>query len=376
MKKLPAFTSMALASALTLTACGGSGGETTSTEGGLPSEMAWSTYGTGTSTYADTAAIAEELTSAEGASIRIIPSDTAIGQLTPLREDQAMFTRTGDAYIYAFEADHDFAVPDWGPQDVRVAWAPTAPHSLLVGADSGIETPADLAGKKVPRATANPSVQNKTEAILAYGGLTWDDVEPVDISYGDQADGLKNGQIDAVYQQVYGSSLFELESTMDVQWLDLSETEGEKADAVEEVAPSTYIDSFANGPGQEEGEEDNAVYYSVPMIAKAEASPEQVTAVVQSLQDNFDGYKDVTQTTKGWSIDEAQIVPTEVPFHEGLVTFLEEQDAWTEEAEAKNAELIERGEALREAWPEYVEQAGDDLSHEDWNAFKDENVPE
>ncbi|HLS33248.1 MAG TPA: hypothetical protein VK039_06655, partial [Brevibacterium sp.] len=166
MKKILGLSSMALASSLVLAGCGG-GGEAESTEGGLPGEMAWTTYGTGTSTYADTAAVAEALTSAEGTNIRIIPSDTAIGQLTPLREDQAMFTRTGDAYIYAFVADYDFAVPDWGPQDVRVTWAPTAPHSLLVRADSGIETFADLAGKKVPRATANPSVQNKTEALLA-----------------------------------------------------------------------------------------------------------------------------------------------------------------------------------------------------------------
>lgn len=373
MKKILGCTSIALASALTLSACGGGGSETQTTESGLPEQMAWTTYGTGTSTYADTAAVAEALTSEEGVNIRIIPSDTAIGQLTPLREDQAMFTRTGDAYIYAFEADYDFAVPDWGPQDVQVTWAPTAPHSLLVAADSGIETAADLKGKKVPRATANPSVQNKTEALLAYGGLTWDDVEPVDISYGDQADGLQNGQIDAVYQQVYGSSLFELEATMDVQWIDLSETEGEKADAAEEVAPSTYIDSFTNGPGQEEGQEDNALYYSVPVISKTSTPADTVYALVSALHDDFDAYKDVTQTTSGWSIDEAQLVPTEVPFHEGLVRFLDEQGEWTEEAEEKNNELIERGEALRAGWDEYVEQT-DEIDHESWNAWKDENI--
>lgn len=372
MKKLLGISSAVLASGLVLSACGG-GGETATTEGGLPAQMAWTTYGTGTSTYADTAAVAEALTSGEGTNIRIIPSDTAIGQLTPLREDQAMFTRTGDAYIYAFEADYDFAVEDWGPQDVQVTWAPTAPHSLLVKADSGIETPADLEGKKVPWATANPSVQNKTEAILAYGGLTTDDVELVDISYGDQADGLKNGQIDAVYQQVYGSSLFELEATTDVQWVDMEETEGEEADAVREIAPSTYLDSFSNGPGQEDGEEDNAVYYSVPMITKTETDADTVYEVVSALHENFDSYKDVTQTTQGWSLDEAQVEPTEVPFHEGLVRFLDEQGVWTEEAEAKNAELIERGEALRAGWEEYVEQA-DEVSHEDWNTWKDENL--
>ncbi|GAA4283347.1 TAXI family TRAP transporter solute-binding subunit [Brevibacterium daeguense] len=374
MKKILTFSAMALAAALTLTACGD--GETQTTESGLPSQMVWSTYGTGTSTYADTAAVAEALTSAEGANIRIVPSDTAIGQLTPLREGQAGYTRTGDAYIYAFEADYDFAVPDWGPQDVQVTWAPTAPHGLMVRADSGIESVEDLKGKKVARATANPSVQNKTEAILAYGGLTWDDVEPVNISYGDQAQGLQNGQIDALYQQVYGSSLFELESAVDVRWLELSEPEGEAADRVEEIAPSTYIDTFSNGPGQEEGEETYGLYYAVPMITMADTPEEEVHALATALHENFDGYKDVTQTTPGWGLDKAQVEPTEVPFHPGLVRFLDEQGKWSEEAEAKNTELIERGQALREEWPKYVEQAGDNINAEDWTAWKDENIPE
>jgi TRAP transporter TAXI family solute receptor len=367
MKKLLGISSAILASALVLTACG-SGGETATTEDGLPAQMAWTTYGTGTSTYADTAAVAEALTSQEGANIRIIPSDTAIGQLTPVQQGQAMFTRTGDAYIYAFEADYDFASEDWGPQDISLAWAPTAPHGLLVKADSGIDTFEDLKGKKIARATANPSAQNKTEALMAYGGVTWDDVTAVDMSYGDQPEALKNGQIDAVFHQVYGSSLFELEATFDV-----TEPDGEAADRVKEIAPSVDIKPFSNGPGQEEGEETYSINYALPMATYSESSADEVYALVSAIHDNFDAYKDVTQTTPGWSIDEAQIEPTEVPFHEGLVRFLDEQGVWTEEAAAKNDELIARGEALRSGWEEYVAQA-DEISHEDWNAWKDENL--
>ena len=109
------------------------------------------------------------------------------------------------------------------------------------------------------------------------------------------------------------------------------------------------------------------------MITKTSTDADTVYEVVSALHENFDAYKDVTQTTKGWSIDEAQVEPTEVPFHEGLVRFLDEQGVWTEEAQEKNDELIERGEALRAGWEEYVEQA-DEISHEDWNSWKDENL--
>src|SRR5699024_3198770 len=150
MKKLLGISSAVLASGLVLSARGGGGGETATTEGGLPAQMARSTYGTGTSTYEDTAAVAEALTSGEGATIRIVPSDAAPAQRTPLRGHQAMFSRTGDAYIYSCEADYVFAAEDWRPPDGHVPWAPTAPHSLLGSADSGIETPADVEGKQGP----------------------------------------------------------------------------------------------------------------------------------------------------------------------------------------------------------------------------------
>ncbi len=72
------------------------------------------TYGTGTATYADVAAVANAMTNAKDVNIRIVTSDTAIGRMTPLRSGQATFARTGDEYIFAFEAEHEFATREWG----------------------------------------------------------------------------------------------------------------------------------------------------------------------------------------------------------------------------------------------------------------------
>lgn len=379
MKNLLTFSAIGLATALTVSACGGDQSQATESqtaETGLPSSMAWSTYGTGTSTYADTAAAADALTSREDVSIRIVPSDTLIGQLTPLRDGQVGYTRTGDANIYAFEGDHNFAAPDWGPQDVRIVWTPVAPHSLMATEDSGIERVEDLEGKRVPRAINNPAIQAKTEGLLASGGLTWDDVEVVDVEYGDMASELQAGQIDVLYHQTYGSRMFELESDIDVRWLDVNDPGSEGEERLQEIVPAAYIDSFSDGPGQEEGEETNALYDVIPLITTGDTSEDEIYSVVKALDENFDAYQDTTQTTPGWGIEEIETVPTQVPFHPGLIQYLEEQDLWTEEAEARNSELVERGEALREEWPEYVEQADGDVTPEDWTAWKTENVPE
>lgn len=365
-----------LIAVLSLTACGGQGGGSAGNEaGGLPKQLVWSTYGTGTATYADVAAVADSITANQGTSVRILTSDTAIGRMGPLKNKQAVMSRTGEEYIYSFEADYDFATEAWGPQDVRMVWAPVAPHGLLVKDSSRIKSFEDLKGAKVPRITANPSVNNKITAMLAYAGLTWDDVQPVDISYSDQPGGVKSGQLDVLYQQVYGASLYELESAFPVRWLSMDDESPEKVAAVKNVVKSVEIGEFTGAPGQAEGESQKGFLYTLPLIAYSETEESTVYETVKAIQDNYDKFKDTTATTKDWSVDAALTVPVEVPFHAGTVKFLKEQGAWSDEAETKNQELIERGEKLRAGWKEFVGSADKANLVEEWAAWKKANVP-
>lgn len=370
MRKPAIRTGLAAAATLSLVACGGA-----DVTEGMPDQIVWSTYGTGTSTYADVAAVADAITSNEGTNVRVITSDTAVGRLTPLREGQAQLARTGDEYIFGFEGDYDFATEDWGPQDLRVVWAPVAPHGLMVKDDSGIESFEDLRGKKFPRITANPSVNNKLEAFLAYGGLTWDDVKVVEVGYSDQPGALQNGKLDVLFQQVYGASLYELESAVPVRWLSMDDTSEEKVATVEEIAPSTEIGEFTGAPGQEEGETAMGLMYTVPVVTYADTDEATVEAIVAAINDNYDQYKDSTATTEAWNLEQVQEAPRQVPFHEGLINYLEENDAWTDEAQTRQDELIERGEQLDEQWEAFVEAEGAEGNvHQAWNTWKNENL--
>lgn len=363
---------MACVAAVAVTACGtGSAG---SSGAGLEGQVVWSTYGTGTNTYADTAAVASAITKKEGARVRIITSDTAIGRLAPLEQGQAQVSRTGDEYIFAFEGDYDFATEEWGPQDMRVVWAPVAPHGLMVRDDSGIETFEDLRGKRFPYVTANPSVNNKLTAFLAYGGLTWDDVEKVEVDYSEQPDALKAGELDVLFQQVYGSSLYELESAFPVRWLSMDDSSPEQVQAVEEIAPSTEIGEFTGAPGQEKGEAAKGLIYSVPMVTYADTDTSMVYETVKAIHQNYPAYKNTTATTRDWKLGIAQTMPKEVPFHDGVVKFLKEQGAWTPAAQQKNQELLKRGKALQAEWPKFLEQAGDGNLGAAWTEWKSKHV--
>lgn len=332
-----------------------------------------STYGTGTATYADMAAVANAVTNNTGLRTRIMTSDTAIGRLTPLQSGLATFSRTGDEYIFAFEADYDFTTPEWGPQPTRVVWAPTAPHGLMVRADSGIERVGDLHGRRIPLITANPSVNTKIGVALQAAGLTENDVEMVPISYGEQASGLQAGRIDMLFQQVYGSSLYELESAVAVSWIDLMADEEALMTAIRELSPSLMLGPFAGAPGQSEGQEDSGFVYAIPIITYAETDEDTVTQFLDAILDSYDDYKEATRTAEDWSIDAAVTSPQQVPFHPGLVQVLTERGHWTSESQAQQDALLQREQELQRGWTEVTTSDPDDLTAA-WSAWKDQNV--
>ena len=352
MSRLRTLTAAVAASALLLTGCGA--GETTMV-GGIRDPFVFSTYGAGTSTYADTAAVSDSVARETGARVRIITSDTAIGRMAAMRSGAAAMGRLGDEYIFSFEGLNEFANEDWGPQDTRVVWAPLSPHSLLTRERDGIETPADLKGKKVPKITANPSVNQKIDAYLAYGGLTRDDVVEVNVAYGEQPEALQQGQIDMLYQQVYGSSLYELESQMPVSWIDLDPDDEEALARVEELAPSVNILDFEGAPAQEEGETTHGFVYTLPITAMADTDEDEVYALVSAMADTFERYENTTINTPRWNPEDVEDTPREAPYHPGLIRWLEEHDRWSPEAQKRQDELLERGERLDEEWAAFQE---------------------
>jgi TRAP transporter TAXI family solute receptor len=255
---------LALTATLGMAACGGSSDGTAGSEntdgtqgtagsqdsadpGGLPDQLIFSSYGVGSETYAALAAVAEAITENEGTSIRIIGSDTSVGRLAPIKVGKADMARSGEEYIYAFEADQEFATQDWGPQDLTVVWGAPGLVGLLVRDDSDIQSFEDLRGKKYPVITANPSAKAKADAYLAYGGLTEADVELVDVAYSEQAEALHNGKIDALLMAVHGPALYELDSKAPVRWLSMEDDSPEKMEAIREYGKAFELAEFRCG---------------------------------------------------------------------------------------------------------------------------------
>ncbi len=70
---------------------------------------------------------------------------------------------------------------------------------LVTTADTGITSVGDLKGKRVGVGAANSGVEINARMILNAYGITYDDITPDYLAYGEAIDNMKNGQCDAVF---------------------------------------------------------------------------------------------------------------------------------------------------------------------------------
>ena len=70
---------------------------------------------------------------------------------------------------------------------------------LVTTADTGIHSVLDLRGKRVGVGAANSGVEINARMILEAYGLSYNDITPDYLAYGEAIDNMKNGQCDAVF---------------------------------------------------------------------------------------------------------------------------------------------------------------------------------
>lgn len=96
---------------------------------------------------------------------------------------------------------------------------------IIVPADSDIQTPADLKGKKVSVGEEDSGVAKNAEYILNSVSLDYNMIDVCNMNYQESADALKNGSIDAFFV-VLGApcdAITQLSEKMDIRILPLDD---------------------------------------------------------------------------------------------------------------------------------------------------------
>ena len=324
---------------------------------GLPSTLAWSAYGVGSGGYNQSVAIGNAFKQKYGVNLRVLPGKNDVSRTLPLREGKVQFSANGVGGSYmAQEGFYDFGTESWGPQPVRALMLNNSDQVLtaVAAGDAGVNTPADMKGKKVAWVIGAPALNQNITAILAFANLTWDDVEKVEFGgFGASLDGVASGQADVAFSSSISGKAYALEkSPRGIQYpvMDPSNTEGWKR--LNAIAPFFYPAEGTEGAGiSPENPAISAAYPYPVLMTYADQDPKLVTSVMTAMVDTFDAYKDAAPGNIGWGMDR-QKLSWVIPYHEGAVEFFKKKGVWTEENQKANDMLIQRQQVLADAWKE------------------------
>ena len=320
----------------------------------LPATVAWSAYNTGTTGYNQSVAIGKALKDAYGTSLRIVPGKNDISRLRPLMTDKVQFVANGSGTFFASEGVFNFASREWGPKPLRLLTSATsdANLSVAVAKDAGVETFADLKGKRVAFVRSSPALVIGMEAMLAFGGLTWDDVKKVEFpGYGASWAGMVNGQVDAAFASTISGPTKKLEaSPRGIHWPPLPADDKEGWQRLLKVAPYFVQHTATAGSGISPDKPHVGGAYPYPiLITRADQDADLVYSMTKSVHSQYNNYKGAMPAMTGWATGR-QTFKWAVPYHDAAIKYWKEVGVWTDDMQAHNDNLIKRQGVLAAAW--------------------------
>lgn len=328
--------------------------------------MAWSAYNLGTTGYNQAVAIGKVLKDNYNVNLRVVPGKNDVSRLLPLVKKRVQYSANGVATYFAQEGVFQFAERRWGPLPLRLVMMSygDSNQALGVAADAGIKTYADLRGKRVPYVRGAPALNIPTEAFLACGGLTWDDVVRVDFpGYNAMWTGVVNGHVDAAYATTVSGPTRKLEaSPRGIHWPSAPHNDAACWARMKKVVPFFTPHMATRGAGiTAQNPHEGATYPYPLLVTLADQIDTEVHDLAQVIHLHYDEFKDADPGSIGWALDR-QILQWSVPYHDGAVRYFKSIGKWQEADEQHNQRLIKRQALLGKAWREHKKSADDDDS--------------
>ncbi|HZD27034.1 MAG TPA: TAXI family TRAP transporter solute-binding subunit [Alphaproteobacteria bacterium] len=328
--------------------------------GEMPKNIAWTAYGTTSSGYAQSVGLGQMLKKHYDVDLRIIPGKNDVSRMAPLRAKQAQICACGIAAYFAQEGVLMFADPQWGPMRLYNLFNNIGRNGqgLVTAKDAGIKTPADLKGKRVTWVKGAPALNINATGFLAFAGLTWDDVQKIEVpGWKQSAEAVINGQADATWGSTVSSAYNQLAaSPRGLFWPILPHDDKAGWERAWKVAPywqqakvSNAVDGKSNTSGKMPFDFNN---YPYPIfVTLPDASEDLAYGLTQAVMENYESFKESGPGMDGYQLSN-QNFDWVFPYHPGAVKYYKEKGVWTAAHEKHNQELLKRQDVLAAAWKE------------------------
>ena len=193
----------------------------------------------------------------------------------------------------------------------------------LVTCNPDIKSVADLKGKNVSIGSAGSGVYFNALDFLAAYDMTLDDINPQYLSFGDSAESLKDGKIDAAFV-VAGAptpAVTDLCNTKGAYLVNLDDDHVTKLQAIS----AAYARSIIPG-GTYKGIDDDVTTVGIKatIIANGDVTDDQAYTIVKTI---FDNAAAITEAhAKGAELDLAYASDCGLPYHAGAARYFAEHD--------------------------------------------------
>ncbi len=192
----------------------------------------------------------------------------------------------------------------------------------LITCNPDIKTVADLKGKNVSVGSSGSGTYFNALDFLAAYDMTIDDIVPQYLSFGDSAESLKDGKIDAAFV-VAGAptpAVTDLATTKGAYLIALDDAHADKLIEINPAYGKTVIPA-----GTYDGIDTDTVTVGVKatIIANGDVSDEDAYTIVATIFDNKDAITEAH--AKGAELDLAYATVCGLPYHPGAAKYFEEK---------------------------------------------------
>ena len=202
------------------------------------------------------------------------------------------------------------------------------PVGLYVKESSGLTSVADLAGHSVPSGwDAFPIARSHISAILAAGGIGWNDVKQVPVPELIRgSDDMASGRLDSAFFAVGGPKVAEVDASVGgVRFLTIDAND-ETLAKIQEVRPAFYFMEVTPAPVRVGVPEPMMfVTWDNVLLAGAHVSDEQVKGLLSVLFDEKDAIGAAYPPLRALNAETAYQEYPGVDYHPGAVAFFAER---------------------------------------------------
>ena len=319
MKRFLAILTVLAVVLVAFAACGGGQGETPSGA----TAMTMGTGGTQGTYYAYGGILGNQLKTSTGITVNVVSTDGSKANILGIDTgNYQLGTVQSDVMAYAAAGTRTFEA-EGAIDSFRVIGGLYAEAVQLITMDPEIKSVADLKGKKVSIGAAGSGVYFNAVDVLAAAGMTEDDIKPQYQSFGDSADALKDGKIDAAFI-VAGAPTPAIQELCTSANAYLVPIDGEVADKL--MAESPYYTVYEVPAETYKGQTEavKTVTVKATLIVSAAASEEDVYNITKAIFDNAEAITAAHAKGAELSLENATSGMT-APFHAGAAKYFAEK---------------------------------------------------